>query len=642
MCTLETLFSPFKIGTLELRNRIVMGPMGTNLSNPDGTITEEQIGYYEARARGGVGLIITEMAVVDPIGRYQPRIPEISNEKQIEGWKKLVKAVHVRGAKIVIQLGHAGRETVPELIGGARPVAPSPIPAPHTKIAPKELTIKEIKELINRYAEAAERAVEAGVDGIEVHGAHCYLMAGFMSPLTNKRSDAYGGGLDGRLRFPVEVVGAIRERVGPGIPILFRISADEMVPGGLGFQETKIICRMLVEAGVEAIEISRGSLTTLRWVVPPAGTPIALNLSYASELKKIVDVPILVVGRINDPRVAEEILKTNQADLIVMSRALLADPDLPKKAHSKNRDEIVPCIACNQCLSTVMGGNILVCSVNPFVGKEKEIHIAPAKRKKKVLVVGGGPAGMEAARVAKLRGHEVTLYDKASRLGGQLLVAAVPRAKQELVKLIKYFSFQINKLGVKVELEREVTEDLVSKLHPDVVVLATGSRPIIPDIPGMSNKKVTTAIDVLAGKVAIGNKAVIIGGGMVGCETADYLAEMMTDVVLLEEKEEIAEDMVIWQREFLLERLAAQGVRIFTSVKVKEIIDNGIVFVKGDKEEEILNVDNIVLAAGATPAKDLLTGIKEKVREVYTIGDASRPRKVLDAIREGTEVGLKI
>jgi NADPH-dependent 2,4-dienoyl-CoA reductase/sulfur reductase-like enzyme len=440
----------------------------------------------------------------------------------------------------------------------------------------------------------------------------------------------------------MEVIRTIRGRVGADFPLLFRISADEMVPGGRNLEETKILCRLLVEAGVDALEISRGSLEALRWVVPPMDTPIALNAQYAAEIREDLRVPILVVGRINDPLVAECILEEGKADLVVMARALLVDPDLPRKALSGSYEGIVPCIACNRCLEIVMTGNPVTCSMNPAVGREKDMAIVPAGEPKTVLIVGGGPAGLEAARVASLRGHRVTLYDRTEKLGGQLNIASIPPAKQELAKAIKYFSTQIEKSGVKVEIGKEFTPALIHQSKPDVVIIATGSAPLIPDIPGVNNPRVVTAIDVLSGKVTIGNKALIIGGGMVGSETADYLSGLSVDVTLLEVLENIATDMVIWQKEFLLERLAMRGVKIITSAKVIEILADGVKFIKEGKENSIKGMDNIIIAMGAKSVNELSEKIRGDVRELYIIGDASEPRKVLDAIREGAELGRNI
>ena len=636
MTELKKLFSSYNIGTMALKNRIVMGPMGTNLSNPDGTIAREEIAYYEARARGGAGMIITEMVVFDERGKYQPRIPMISSDSHIQGWQTLVETVHAHGTKIAMQLGHAGRETFPDFINGLQPVAPSAVPPP-TGIIPKELTVEEIQDLVNKYAEAAGRAVEAGIDAIEVHGAHCYLMANFMTPITNKRCDEYGGGIEGRLRFPLEVVRAIRKRVGNEVPLLFRIAAEEMTPGGRSLEETKLMCRLLVDAGIDAIEVSRGSLAALRWVVPTMGTPLALNVQYASEIKEVVDVPILTVGRINEPMVAELILETKKADLVVMARALLADPDWPKKAFMGRYEDIVPCIACNQCLFTVMGGVPLNCTMNPAVGREDDFGIVPAPRSKKVMIVGGGPAGLEAARIASLRGHRVVLYEMKEKLGGQLNIASVPPTKQELTKAVKYLSVQAEKSGAQLEMGEKVTTDIIDRIKPDAVIVATGARSVIPDIPGVHNPKVITVQDVLSSEAVVGQKILVVGGGMAGAETADYLTSLSADITLLEMTDAIASDMVLWQREFLVERLSANGIKIVTSAVVREFLDDGVVFLKDGKEVRITGFDNIVLAMGNRAVNGLYHDLKEHVTELYVIGDASSPRNALDAIREGAE-----
>jgi 2,4-dienoyl-CoA reductase-like NADH-dependent reductase (Old Yellow Enzyme family)/thioredoxin reductase len=641
MTGLKRLFSTYNIGAMELKNRIIMGPMGTNLSNPDGSVAGEEIAYYEARARGGAGMIITEMVVIDERGKYQPRIPMISEDRHIRGWQSLVEAVHAHGTKIAIQLGHAGRETFPDFINGLQPVAPSAVPPP-TGIIPHELTAEEIQDLVNKYAQAAGRAMEAGIDAIQVHGAHCYLMANFMSPITNKRCDEYGGGIEGRLRFSLEVVRAIRKRVGAELPLLFRIAAEELTPGGRSLEETKVMCRLLVDAGIDAIEVSRGSLAALRWVVPPMGTPVALNVQYASEIKDTVGVPILTVGRINEPMVAEQILETGKADLVVMARALLADPDLPKKAFLGMYEDIVPCIACNQCLFTVMGGVPLNCTMNPAVGREDNFQIVPSSRSKKVMVIGGGPAGLEAARTASLRGHQVILYEMDRKLGGQLKIASVPPAKQELTKAIGYLSAQAEKSGVQMEIGKTVTPGIIAQTKPDAVVVATGAGPVIPDIPGVDNPKVSTVPDVLSSKVAVGQKVLIVGGGLAGAETADYLAGLSTDITIVEMTEAIASDMVLWQREFLVERLSASGVKIITSAVVREFLDDGVVFIKDDKEARITGFDTIILAMGNQTDKRLYDDLKEFVTERYIIGDASMPRNALDAIREGAECGRNI
>jgi len=369
-------------------------------------------------------------------------------------------------------------------------------------------------------------------------------------------------------------------------------------------------------------------------------------------LKEVVDVPVMVVGRINDPLIAEHLIETGKADLVVMGRALLADPELPNKAAGGHLDDIIPCIACNYgCLGRALGGLPATCTLNPTVGREKEMVLTPAARPKKVLVAGGGPGGLEAARMAALRGHEVTLFDRAAKLGGQFSIAVIPPFKQELALATKYLATQVEKAGVKVELSREVTPALVEELKPDVVIVATGGAPLIPaDIPGAGKDLVVTAWDVLAGKVVAGRSQVIVGGGMVGCETAEFLADPgdclytggRTAVTIVELLDDIAMDVSVEERMLLLQRLRAKEVRIITSAKVKEILDDGVVIVRGGQEEAIRDKDRVILAMGTRPIDELSSRLKDKVAEVYVIGDAKEPRKALEAIHEGSEVGRKI
>jgi NADPH-dependent 2,4-dienoyl-CoA reductase/sulfur reductase-like enzyme len=413
------------------------------------------------------------------------------------------------------------------------------------------------------------------------------------------------------------------------------------------------MARLLVEAGVDAFEVSGGTIPTVFWaVVPPLGTPLALNAPVAEAIKQVVDVPVICVGRITTPKLAEFVLETGRADLVAMGRALNADPDLPRKAAAGHFEDIIPCVGCNAgCIGSVTSGQGATCIVNPAVGREKEMPIVPAEEPKRVMVVGGGPAGLEAARVAALRQHDVTLYEKAEKLGGQVNLASVPPFKQEISQIIKYLSRQVQKAGVKVELGTEVTPELVAELKPDVVVIATGASPLRPkSIPGIDKETVVTAWEILGGHPAgIARSIVIIGGGLVGCETADFmalpadnLAVTPTEVTIVEMLDSVAMDSVAETRHLLLERLRDKRVRVLVKAEVKEILDDGVVFVRDGQEESIRGVEFVVLAMGSSPLDDLSAKIADKVSEIHVIGDAQEPRRVLEATAEAAEVGRKI
>ena len=645
----KKLFTPIKIGTMEVKNRIVMAPMGTNIAASDGSVTERLINYLAARAKGGVGLIITEITTVDPVAKYMPNTLGAFDDKLIPSWRDLANAVHAYGAKLAPQLIHPGPIATSALTG-VQPVGPSAIASPLIREVPREASIEEIEEIVREFGEAARRMKKAGCDGVELHmahGGHC-LVAAFTSPIFNKRADAYGGSLEGRLKFPLEIISSMRAEVGRDFPIIVRISGDELVTDGRSMEETQYMVRILVDAGVDAFHVSAGAYPFIaERVFPPMGTPLGLNAAQAAAIKEVVDVPVMSVGRINNPLIAEHILETGKADLVVIGRALIADPELPKKAATGRLEDIAPCVGCLGCLEGLREGP--TCVINPAAGREKEMALTLAEKPKRVLVAGGGPGGLEAARVSALRGHQVTLFEKSDKLGGQLNIACIAPTKQELTLFTKYLSIQVEKAGVKVELGREVTPAVVEELKPDVVIVATGGAPLVPGIPGVGKEKVVTAQDVLLGKVVRRANVVVLGGGMVGCEVADFLAAVgdyipvgRTAVTIVEMLENIGLDMQAMARALLMQRLRAKDVKVITSAKVKEILDDGVLITGDGQEEAILGMDTIILAMGTRSVDELSGNIKGKVAEVYVIGDAKEPRKALNAIAEGAEIARKI
>lgn len=644
MGKLKHLFTPIKIGPMELKNRIVMPAMGTSLANLDGSVSDETFSYYTARAKGGVGLIITEITNVH-ITSKTPRGLTLHEDSLIPHWRELAAAVHAYGGKIWPQLAHQGRQ-VPSIRTGYQPMAASAIPCPMIKEMPREMTREDIETIVEAFCEAARRAQDAGLDGVEIHGAHGYLVCNFMSPASNKRTDEYGGSITNRLRFAIEIVTRIKAKCGSDFPVGIRLSSNEMIPGGLTPEEVEIICPMLADAGYDALSLSRAGYPAFRWLIPPAGTPVGLLTAYSQRVKQTVNIPVMVAHRINDPIIADQVIAQGKADLACMGRALIADPDLPNKAAAGRFDEIIPCISCNQgCLGRLINEQLpLRCMINPITAHETEMALVPVRKPKKVLVAGGGISGLEVARVAALRGHRVTLCEKTERLGGQFNLAAVPPTKQEYAKAVQYLRSQAQKAAVEFKLGQEVTPAVVNEIQPDVVVVATGAAPILPSgLPGVGKPAVVTAHDVLAGRKVVGDKVVIIGGGEVGCETADYVRERGTkDITLIEMLADVALDMVPWSKEFLMDRLAEHGIKILTSATVKELLDDGVVFTRDGQEQTIRGVNNVILAMGAKSVDDLSAAIKDTVPEVYVIGDAHKPRRAIEAIAEGAEIGRRI
>ncbi len=645
----QILFSAVKIGPLQLKNRFVVPPMATNLATEDGAVTQALIDYWTARARGGWGLLIVEFTAIDPLGRVGLCHPVIWDDKYIEGFQELTHAVHSHGAKIAVQLSHTGRQTTRRILRGEQPVSASPIPCPLDREMPRQLSQKEIYELIEKFGDAALRAQKAGFDAVEIHGAHGYLIAQFMSAYSNKRTDDFGGSLHNRIKFPVEIIRNIRHKIGRSYPLLFRISGEERIPGGRTIEETRVIARILEDEGIDAIDVSVGVSGSSQFIIPPAAVAPGFLLQNSGEIKTAVSVPVIAVGRINHPLLAEEAIKSGKADLIAWGRASLADPDLPNKVSAGQLDDICPCIACVQgCTRNFpypdkpLSKLGVTCLANPFCGYEGEMIIKPAANSKKVIIAGGGPAGLEAAWIAASRGHDVTLYEKKAEFGGQYRIASIPPFKQEIARLINYYVHMCHKFGVHLLTETEATAKNIIEEKPDTVIIASGAEVLIPQIEGVATRNVVTAWDILEGKREAGRKVLVLGGGMVGCEVADFLGEHLHDVTIVEALPTIAVDVAPSVSYFLLRRLKEYNVNIETNTSVIKIMDNGIIARNNNREFSMDGFDTIVLALGTKPVNNLKSELEGKVPEIFIIGDALAPRQAIDAIQEGASIALKI
>jgi 2,4-dienoyl-CoA reductase-like NADH-dependent reductase (Old Yellow Enzyme family)/NADPH-dependent glutamate synthase beta subunit-like oxidoreductase len=638
----QKLFEPVNIGSMEVKNRIVMPAMYTNLGTADGFVTEQTKAYYESRAEGGAGLIITEIVCIDfPIGRPHFHELSIDNDKYIPGMIELVNAIHRHGAKVALQLHHAGAETTNYICGG-QAVGPSAVPALN-KGVPHELSNNEIKRLVRCYAKAAERAKKSGFDGIEIHAAHYYLLAQFLSRRWNRRQDKYGGSLHNRSRFLLEIIMNVRRAVGPGFPILCRINGAE--PGieyGQTLEEAKEVAHRVEGASVDAIHVSALGGGAHALVGGPEVIEPGALVPLASEIKKIVIVPVIAVGRIHNPILAETILREGKADLVAIGRGLIADPELPQKAFSIRLEDIRPCICCLDCIENVVYKQIPIeCSVNATVGKEFGHRIESAREKKTVIVIGGGPAGMEAARMAAIRGHKVTLYEKSFNLGGQLLYASIPPYKSNISAFVDYLVNQLNKLGVTIKLGKEILPSEVTTLGPDVVIIATGPIPLLPDIPQIEEANPVSVEAVLSGQASIGDEVIVIGGGMVGCETAEFLVDRGKKVTVLEILDRLAIGMIPVLRFPLLTRLREKGVTLFTGVKYEKIRNGELTITDKTGNQIKLKAETIIIATGSKP-NDKWILLKEKLPELYFIGDCVEPCGIKEAIATGNQVACSI
>lgn len=637
----KNLLQHGEIGTMVTKNRVIFPAMGTEFSDNEGFVTDMMIGYYTARAKGGCGLVIVEFTAMNRSGKGA-NTPGAFDDKFIPGLTRLAGAIKEAGAKACLQIAHPGRQQM-SASTGMQVVAPSPIPCPVCQEMPHELTLGEIKQFIEDFGDAALRAKKSGFDAIEIHGAHGYLINQFLSSYSNKRNDEYGGSFSNRVRFAIDINKNIREKVGTEFPVLWKIDADECVKDGLTIEDAKEFAKLLEAAGVNALTVTMGVYESVRYSVQPIDVPVAFNAENASIIKSTVNIPVAAVGRINDPIVAEKILDEGKADFVVIGRSQISDPEFVNKAARGDIDGIVKCIGCMQgCGDNASRGLPISCLRNPTVGLEAEYALKPAEVKKKVLVIGGGPAGLEAATTLKKRGHNVLLYEKSSTLGGQFYTAGVSPRKEEMSEAALQMGRIAKREGVTIKLQTETTPEIINTVKPDVVIVASGSVPFIPNIPGSNRDNVVTASDVLKGVKTVKQKVAILGGGLVGCEVAEFLAENDKEVTIIEMLDEIAKDIGPARKSFMMEHLTDHNVRICTDSKCLEINENSVLIDNKGNIEEIDDIESVVIAAGVKPNNSITEYLEENNIEFHVIGDALKARKAIDAIREAADISRKI
>lgn len=610
----DHVFSPITIKGKTIKNRFAVPAMVTDFCNEHGTATERYLAYHEEKAKGGWGLIITEDYNVSPEGHGFRCTAGLWNDKQIASHSELPKRVHRYGTVILAQIYHCGRQTNSRAIPGLKPRSSSAIMCPFGDEIPDPLTTEEVKEMVSWYGDTALRAKKCGFDGVEIHGAHGYLIAQFFSSYSNKRLDEYGGNFWNRTRFAREIIQDIRRKCGDDFIIDMRISADEFVEGGLTLEDAKAIAVMMEQAGLDMIHVSIGTYLSVDLNIASSFSGHGWFADWGKAVREAVKIPVIVVSRVNDPFLADEMIATGKCDLVAMGRASLADPALPAKAKEKRFADVRRCIGCNDgCVGVLFTDNPITCVLNPMLGHEYEGEIEQAAVRKKVAVVGAGPAGLYAAIAAAKRGHDVVVYEKGKHAGGNFYTASIPPCKGEITDFIVWQTEQCRQLGVEIKYETEATAQFLKEAGMDTVILATGSNPVVPPVPGLAgNEKVCFARDLLEGRVKPGNECVVIGGGQVGAETAHFLAQLL------------------------------RKVKMQTDATVTEITDEGVVYRDKSGELHTVPADTIVVAAGYRANNPLEDALKDSGIEVKVVGDAVRARKVMHATREGFDAGRSV
>ena len=638
-----TMFSPVQIGTVTVPNRFVVPPMGNNLANTDGTLSDRSLSYYQARAKGGFGLITIESTVVYREAKGGPRKPCLFSDDTVESFRRVADACHAYGAKVSIQLQHAGPEGNSALTGYPLKAA-SAMPASAGREIPEAVSNEEVYRIIECYGDAARRAQQAGIDMVEVHCAHGYLVSTFISQRTNNRTDEFGGCFENRMRLPRLIIENIRRKTGGNLPILCRINACDEVEGGQSVQDAAAVAAYLEqECGVDALHVTRAVHLHDEFMWAPGVTHGGFNADLVTEIKRAVSVPVIAVGRFTEPQYAELLVKQGRADLIAFGRQSIADPELPAKARNGQLETLAPCIGCLLgCVPNMFAGKPITCAVNPCVGRECELTAAPEK--KRVTVVGGGPGGLYAAWACAVRGHQVTLVEKSSELGGNFRIAAYPTGKGQLTEAIRSMIVKCQMAGVDLRCGVEADEMLLRSLAPDAIILATGSTPLILPIPGLSECGYVTAQDMLDGKAQMGKSVLVVGGGMVGCEAAEYLAERGHQAAVIEMKDVIAADVTPENRRYMFQNFEENHVLLRPGAKVTQFYTDGVDYALADGSTGSLRgYDNIVLAMGSRANAALKETAEKVAGQVLVIGEAAKaPGNAVLATGDALEAALAI
>jgi 2-enoate reductase len=635
---MKTLFDRTKIGNMKLRNRIFMSPMGTG-TDPDGGFSEQSRQYYEDRAKGGFGLII--LGATTCTTKYEPKPCNVlDSQPMVERLYRVVESCHAYGAKVALQIS-AGIGRMSFTDPNTPPYAASAVPCTYfPELLCRPLSIEQIKDIEDSFGNTAKWAKAAGCDAIEIQGYGGYLIDQFMTELWNKRTDEYGGSLENRMRFPLNLIKQVREKCGEDFPILFKFTLTHEIPGGRTIGEGLKIAKMLEEAGVDALHVDRGCFEVWYKPIPTVYDEDATKVDLAAKVKEIVNIPVFCDGKLDDPIVAENAVREGKVDYISLGKQSIADPEWPNKVKSGRFDDIRYCIYCNECLLGILEGRHTACSVNPRCGFENISQVTAAEEPKTVLIVGGGIGGMQTAITAADRGHKVTIWEKSDELGGLGIAAAAPDFKKSVKKYIQYLRNQVMKRNVNVVYNKAATVEDIVRFAPDKVVLATGAVPLLPPIEGLKdNPKVAMAVDCLVDKCETGDKVVVIGGGLVGSETAIYLAEKGKDVTLVEMLHKLVPKEVINanNEQRLNVKIQEAGVKVMLNTKVC-CIDEEQVTVEKDGTKENIPYDTVIIATGMKANDQLEEELAKLIDEVYVIGDADSPRKIWNAVHEGFHV----